>query len=64
VYSYKFNWSVVRFFLHEMNKNALKLQMFSTNYDSPHGLMNKWNYSTANDVARLAFNAMKLEQFR
>ena len=38
--------------------------MYSTNYDSPHGLMNKWNYSTAHDTAKLAWNCMQIEEFR
>jgi D-alanyl-D-alanine carboxypeptidase len=38
--------------------------MHSTNYDSPHGLMNKWNYSTAHDIAKLAYNLMKIDDLR
>lgn len=66
VYSYKFNWHqyFVKYFLAEMNKNAAKLAMYSTNYDSPHGLMNKWNYSTAHDVGKLACQLMKNEEIR
>jgi hypothetical protein len=40
-------------FIQEMNKHARRLGMESTNYDSPHGLPNKNNVSTAADVARL-----------
>ena len=42
VYSYQFNWHgyYVKYFLREMNENATKIQMMSTNFDSPHGLMN------------------------
>ena len=36
-----------------MNDQAKKLKMFSTQYDSPHGLMNKHNFSCASDVALL-----------
>ncbi len=38
--------------------------MYSTNYDSPHGLMNKWNYSTAHDIAKLAYKCMQDSEFR
>jgi D-alanyl-D-alanine carboxypeptidase len=38
--------------------------MYSTHYDSPHGLMNKWNYSTAYDIGKLASNCMKIEEIR
>lgn len=38
--------------------------MLSTYYDSPHGLMNKNNYSTATDVALLTTECMKNEIFR
>eukprot|EP00347_Sterkiella_histriomuscorum_P009059 403342681 len=56
VFSYQFNWHgyFVKYFLKEMNDNAYRLQMMSTNYDSPHGLMNTQNYSTAYDIAKLS----------
>lgn len=38
--------------------------MCSTNYDSPHGLMNKSNYSTAEDQAILVRECMKIDIFR
>jgi len=38
-----------KYFLKEMNFNAQKLGMTNTYYDSPHGLMNKSNYSSAED---------------
>lgn len=47
-----------------MNTNANKLGMTSTNYDSPHGLMNSSNYSTAEDQAILVKEVMSLEPFR
>ena len=43
VTSYKFPNTPVRYFLKEMNENAMKLNMFSSYYDSPHGLMNRHN---------------------
>ena len=51
-------------FLKEMNFQALKMKMNNTNYDSPHGLMNKNNYSTAEDQAILISECMKNEAFR
>ena len=54
VFSYKFNANpYVKYFLKEMNLNADKLRMTSTQYDSPHGLMNVHNFSTAADQAKL-----------
>lgn len=47
-----------------MNLNALKLRMFSSLFDSPHGLANKHNYSTASDICLLATQCMKIEKFR
>lgn len=38
--------------------------MASTNFDSPHGMMNKHNYSTAYDIAKLSSKCMKNEWFR
>jgi len=40
-------------FIKEMNRNAWVLGMTNTKFDSPHGLSNKYNYSTALDIAML-----------
>lgn len=40
-------------FIKEMNKNAQKIGMTNTHFDSPHGLANKNNMSTAYDIAML-----------
>ena len=40
------------------------MKMNNTNYDSPHGLMNKNNYSTAEDQAILISECMKNDAFR
>jgi hypothetical protein len=40
-------------FIKEMNTNAQLLGMKNTNYDSPHGLANRNNKSTAYDIALL-----------
>lgn len=47
-----------------MNLVASRLKMHNTYYDSPHGLMNKHNYSTAHDVVLLADKCMQNEIFR
>lgn len=47
-----------------MNQQAIRLKMASTFYDSPHGLMNKFNISSAADQALLVTECMKIEQFR
>ncbi|CAI2360200.1 unnamed protein product [Moneuplotes crassus] len=50
-------------FIQEMNRNARKLRMMDTNFDSPHGLPNKYNKSTAYDIAKLCMEATKIEDF-
>lgn len=47
-----------------MNKQADIIGLKSTVYDSPHGLSNQNNKSTALDVAKLSTEAMKLKLFR
>lgn len=47
-----------------MNENANALKMQNTNFDSPHGLMNIQNLSTAYDMARLLTKCMTLSLFR
>lgn len=44
----------LRYFLHEMNKTAKELKLYNTTYANPHGLMNRFNKSTASDVAKLS----------
>ena len=53
----------VRFFLKEMNLMAHKLGMTNSVYDSPHGLSNSINVSTASDQAILAHHCMQNEVF-
>lgn len=62
--SWQFNDSFVKYFLKEMNVNCTRLRMFSTNFDSPHGLINKYNYSTAYDMSLLTCHCMKYSLFR
>ena len=40
------------------------MKLGSTFYDSPHGLMNKFNISTAADVAILTTECMKIDEYR
>lgn len=61
--SWQFGDSDVRFFLREMNQNATRLRMFSSCFDSPHGLMNKYNYSSAYDVCLLTSHCMRIPLF-
>lgn len=60
----KFANTTLRYFLKEMNHYANKLGMCGTNYDSPHGLMNKSNYSTAEDQVRLVSEIMEIDIVR
>lgn len=47
-----------------MNENAFNLKMLNTNFDSPHGLMNIQNISTAYDMCKLLTKCMSLPLFR
>ena len=47
-----------------MNKTAVELQLKGTFFDSPHGLVNWVNRSTAFDLAKLCNAAMKNPKFR
>ena len=56
--------SPIRQFLREMNKYAHRLKLTSTQFDSPHGLSNKCNFSTAKDICALSIACMKIPRFR
>lgn len=58
------NYPEVLHFLEEMNKNAEILGLKGSFYDSPHGLSNYNNKSTALDIARLSTAAMGIPKFR
>lgn len=47
-----------------MNKNVKLQTLCQSIYSNPHGLMNKDNKSTANDVAKISCIAMQEELFR
>jgi len=46
-------------FIKEMNKLASSLGLKSSKFNNPHGLSNKKNMSTVNDLGRIAFTALK-----
>lgn len=50
-------------FLQRMNKLAESLGMVNTVYCNPHGLMNKFNFSSCLDVAKLLVEATKHPTF-
>ncbi len=51
-------------FVVRMNEKAAALGLKNTHFVNPHGLHNKEHYTTAQDLARLAREAMKNETFR
>lgn len=53
----------VRAFLEEMNKNCARLNLKSSFFDSPHGLMNTNSKSSALDMAKLAALCMEDPRF-
>ena len=62
--SFMFPNNVISFFLHEMNIQAKELGMIESYFDSPHGLSNKNNVSTINDLAKLTLKCMQIPLFR
>eukprot|EP00347_Sterkiella_histriomuscorum_P000728 403374734 len=49
----------IKVFVKEMNKCAKQFHLKQTKYINPHGLSDKGNQSTAQDIAQLAFNCLK-----
>ena len=47
-----------------MNDNAVSLKLMNSFFDSPHGLMNQQNVSTAYDMGRLSAICMQIPLFR
>jgi len=47
-----------------MNDNSGSLKLMNSFFDSPHGLMNPQNVSTAYDMARLSSVCMQIPLFR
>jgi serine-type D-Ala-D-Ala carboxypeptidase (penicillin-binding protein 5/6) len=51
-------------FVSEMNKTARELDLHSTHFGNPHGLIHNRNLSTARDVGKLACYCLKDQIFR
>jgi D-alanyl-D-alanine carboxypeptidase len=47
-----------------MNILAKTLDLKNTHFANVHGLMNKKNYSTSNDIMKLCLYSMKRRDFR
>jgi len=54
----------MRLFLKEMNNLSEDLNLKSTRFDNPHGLKNRLNVSSCNDLAKLTFHCLKNEEFK
>lgn len=54
----------ILFFLEQMNKNAEEIGLKCSQYDSPHGLANYNNKTTALDIARISTAAMQIPKFK
>ena len=50
-------------FIRRMNKEASNLRLCNTSFSNPHGLSDKANKSSAQDVTRLTFAALKYPLF-
>jgi D-alanyl-D-alanine carboxypeptidase len=57
------NWHDISRFIKEMNKHAENLGMTNSHFDSPHGLQNKNNVSTAYDIALLWSVCINISEF-
>jgi D-alanyl-D-alanine carboxypeptidase len=66
VRSFQFDYHpyYAKYFLREMNLFCVKYGLTQTFFDSPHGLQNVENLSTACDMAKLSALAMQNETFR
>ena len=51
-------------FVELMNKKAAALKLKNTHFVNPHGLHDEKHYTTAEDMAKIALEAMKNETFR
>ena len=50
-------------FVRRMNQEAVKLKLTNSSYSNPHGLSDKANRSSAQDVVRLTYSALKYPLF-
>ena len=60
----EFNSGDEKSFVEEMNKKAKELNMLNTKFTNPHGLDEKDNHSTANDLMKLISHIWKNDDFR
>ncbi len=51
-------------FVTEMNRMAIEQQMHNTQFKNPHGLTEEGHLSTAHDLVKLAYAAMRLPEFQ
>ncbi len=51
-------------FVNLMNQTAQAFGMTNTNFMNPHGLHNDYHFTSARDLAKLSYEAMKNETFR
>ena len=54
----------IKAFVNEMNKQAKKLKLNHTNFSNPHGLSEKANHASAQDVCKIATYALKYDLIR
>lgn len=54
----------VKLFLKEMNNLCNEFDLKSTKFSNPHGLVNRNNYSTCNDLAKLTYHCLKNDEFK
>ena len=50
-------------FIKRMNQESVKLKLNNSCFSNPHGLSDKANRSSAQDVVRLAYSALKFQLF-
>ena len=55
----QFRWTYVKYFIMEMNYIAWEeFRLLNTFFDSPHGMINRFNTSSAADIGRLSSIAL------
>ena len=54
----------IAIFVKEMNRFTKSFHLKNTKFTNPHGLADRGNRSTAFDIAMLAFNALKDDNFK
>lgn len=51
-------------FVEMMNQKAINIGAVDTHFENPHGLDSPYHYSTAEDLAKMAYYAWKIPKFR